>query len=267
MKGFGIDASDNVWVHNAVNHKLCKFDSFLNLLQTWDGHDTGFTQEGNTIGFNFEKSMVFWYKGNNECLAIDSDSNKTIENVDYFIEDVPVLKGMFGIKDTNLIVIVTSNHSGEDAKIQIFDIKKHKIVQKISYTKITENVAFRIQNVSMMLNQVRLMLVGLSTGDAPKSIITIISLPDLKLIDQLVTESSLPLFSAVAFSTDLLAFAGPSSIHLGEFDPKIQQLKLVCRDMCTIAGNLHTLVVSRDQNKIISTSNRGRLVCVSVKPT
>ena|SRR3990167_4927261 len=265
MKGFGIDNNDNVWVHNAVNHKLFKFDSFLNLLQTWDGHDIDFTQEGNTLGFNDDKSLVYWYKGNNECLVIDAASNQTADTIDYFIDDVPVVKGIFAVKDTTLVAIVTCNHSGEDAKLQIFDIKKHKLLQKTSYSKITDNVAFRIQNVSMIANKARMLLVGLSTGDSPKSVVSVVSLPDMKLIDQLVTESTLPLFSAAAFSSDLLALAGPSSIHLGEFDPKSQQLKLVCRDVCALTGNFHTLVVSRDLNKFISTSNRGRLVCVSVK--
>lgn len=261
-----MDKHDNVWVHNILNHKLHKFDSYLNLLQTWDGHETDFTQEGNTIGFSSDKSVVYWYKGKHECLMIDAATNETIDTIDYLIDDVPVVKGLLGLKDTNTLLVITCNHSGEDAKLLLFDLKKHKPLQKTGFAKITENIGHKISNWAV-LPDAKVVLVGATNGEKPKSVVSVIAVNELKLLDQMVSEQSLPIFNGVPFGNDFLVLSGENSIHLAEFDPKTRKLKLVCRDVCTVAGSLQNIMANKDFSKLVATSNRGRVACLSLKST
>ena len=244
---------------------MLKFDAYLNLQQTWDGHETDFTQEGNSIGFNADRSTVYWYKGKHECLVIDADKNETIDTIDYLIDDVPVVKGLYGIKDINILVVITCNHSGDDAKIILFDLKKHKTLQKVSYTKVTDNTGFKISNSSIVPSTGQLILVGATSGDKPKSLVSMVSVPDLKLLDQLITEQSLPILNGLPFGNDFLVLSGENCIHLGELDPKTQKLKLICRDVCTVSGSLQNIMASKDYTKLVATSNRGRVACLSLK--
>lgn len=136
-----VDRNDGVWVHNLNTNKLIKFDSFLNIDESWEcSHQDLFTGDfGNSnVSTNHDGSLVYWYRGSHECVVIDVESKEIVEEFDYITDECQVMSGVYPLRDQNFLLTVSNNQAGDDVKIVLFDTKKGKISSKHTLSSLTK---------------------------------------------------------------------------------------------------------------------------------
>ena len=222
-----VDKNDGVWVHNLNTNKLIRFDMFLNIDQQWDcsSQDLFTGDFGNSnLATNHDGSQVYWYRGSHECVVIDVDSNKFLEEFDYVTDECQVMSGVYPIKNQSFLLTVSNNQAGEDAKLVVFDTKKSKIASKHTYSSLTQGTSrspgegTTLQSHCVFGQDTRLCLAGLNKQG--KSLVSVFSLTDLKLLAKFVAGENLYIRSLEVFDECAIFAGSDRAMSVFLFDEK-----------------------------------------------
>lgn len=135
-------------MHNQNTNKLIKLDRLLNIEDQWTASEADLESgsSGNScLTTNSDGSVVFWYRGSHECLMLNVETKNILEEFDYICDECKVMVGMKFLEKENLLLSVTNNQAGNDSKLTLFDVKKHKITSKFAYSALTDGKKMLIE--------------------------------------------------------------------------------------------------------------------------
>lgn len=136
--GIAIDSKDCVWVHNLNNFKLIKFSPELEILKEWEGNEKVSMSKNifkrfylgseHTVSLAKSKKEIAWFRGDNEVLIIDSESNEEIEDLGYFANQCDVIGKIALIDDSKKLLTLTFDKSKQSSYLNSFDVDSERII-------------------------------------------------------------------------------------------------------------------------------------------
>lgn len=138
--GMALDASDRVWVHNFINHKLISFDSMLNNVKELDAPEQELFSSNSTLWSTTDRSKVYWYKGEQECLVLDGASGEVATEIDYLVDTCDVVSRISEAPDSKNLLVVTNSKSFDNGLLNrvVQQGADYKVTKKTKYAEATE---------------------------------------------------------------------------------------------------------------------------------
>jgi hypothetical protein len=142
--GLCVDATDRVWVHNFINHKLISFDSMLNNEKEFEAQEQELFAGNSTLWSTADRSKVYWYKGEHECFVLDGATGGVATEIDYLVDTCDVVSRISETPDSKSLLVVTNSKSFDNGLLNkvVQQGADYKVTKKAKYSEVTEGKFF-----------------------------------------------------------------------------------------------------------------------------
>lgn len=138
--GLSIDSTDKIWVHNFINHKLTAFDSMLINEKDFEAPEHELFAGNSSLWASSDRSKVLWYKGDHECLVMDSVAGDVSTEIDYLVDECDLIVRISELTDLKSLLVITNSKSLDGAVLNrvVQQGADYKITKKSKYSEVSE---------------------------------------------------------------------------------------------------------------------------------